>query len=636
MNVGFEIAAREDGCAEFRRFDPSRGAAGPALVTFAEDPRTGDAAALIGSLYYRDELEARLPDGAVCPSDSDAALALAAFHHGSLEGLEGEFALVVWDRARRRLIAMRDPLGSWPLYRSTSGGVVMVGTRLLPLARRQGVGPDPDFLASFLMGPRLFAEYPGEATAFRGVRRIAPGTITALSPDGRVEVLSRWDWMERAHATGGLTPEEASKEYARLLRAAVGQRIGRGRVAAHLSGGMDSSSVVCVARDLMAAGVGRGPLATLSMVYKSQGLAGERAYIDLVVGQGGPIEPHLLDGDSAPHFQWFGEDIPAHDEPYGGLFHLGMSKLLVDGAERSGATRVLTGLWAECLLEKNLHYLADLLRCGRWVSALAEARRWARTSNRGPASVLYRHGIEPLLPAALADGLGPMLRRGYGRWPKPGQFAVPPWVRADFARAFDMVRKGRETYRAAHGRPVGQSTDLWSLRATGGDWTSWYLAAPRGIHTSHPFCDPRLTVFCLGLARDVRQRPGVVKPLLVSAMKGVVPDPISSRRVKQGFNDVYWEGLARSLPKLEEMVRGSRIRDLGLFDEGSLIRAMRQHAVGIGDEMAGDRINSSLALIAWYDRIDEDLRRSEGEPDEIRVLGAPQVLAQAVGVASVA
>ena len=154
MNVGFEISAREDGCAEFRRFDPSRGAAGPALVTFAEDPRTGDAAALIGSLYYRDELEARLPDGAVCPSDSDAALALAAFHHGRLEGLEGEFALVVWDRARRRLIAMRDPLGSWPLYRSTSRGVVMVGTRLLPLARRQGVGPDPDFLASFLMGPR--------------------------------------------------------------------------------------------------------------------------------------------------------------------------------------------------------------------------------------------------------------------------------------------------------------------------------------------------------------------------------------------------------------------------------------------------------------------------------------------------
>ena len=109
------------------------------------------------------------------------------------------------------------------------------------------------------------------------------------------------------------------------------------------------------------------------------------------------------------------------------------------------------------------------------------------------------------------------------------------------------------------------------------------------------------------------------------------------RRVKQGFNDVYWGGLARSLPKLEEMVRGARIRDLGLFDEGSLIRAMRQHAVGIGEViMAGSRINSSLALIAWYDRIDGNLCRSEGEPDEIRVLGAPHVLAQAVGVASVA
>jgi len=63
MNLGFEIAAREDGRAEFRRFDPPRGAAGPALVTFAEDPRTGNAAALIGSLYYRDELNSSLQQG---------------------------------------------------------------------------------------------------------------------------------------------------------------------------------------------------------------------------------------------------------------------------------------------------------------------------------------------------------------------------------------------------------------------------------------------------------------------------------------------------------------------------------------------------------------------------------------------
>jgi asparagine synthase (glutamine-hydrolysing) len=70
---------------------------------------------------------------------------------------------------------------------------------------------------------------------------------------------------------------------------------------------------------------------------------------------------------------------------------------------------------------------------------------------------------------------------------------------------------------------------------------------------------------------------------------------------------VYWKGLAQNLPSLEDMVRQSRIDELEIFDKAQLILVMRQHAIGVGDVRSGSRISSSLAAIAWFDRIKGDL-----------------------------
>ena len=52
----------------------------------------------------------------------------------------------------------------------------------------------------------------------------------------------------------------------------------------------------------------------------------------------------------------------------------------------------------------------------------------------------------------------------------------------------------------------------------------------RGIILSHPFLDPRLVAFGLSLPREVRQEPGHTKPLLAEATRGILPEPIRTRR----------------------------------------------------------------------------------------------------------
>ncbi len=597
MTAGFQVALHRDGAIEIDEFaSPDDPAA--ALVSRAADAVSGATAVLMGHLYYREDLLRLLPEGTDPPSD--AALALALFRHQGWKGpqaLEGDFSLVLFDPQRRCLWALRDPLGNWPLFWTAGGGTVHAGTSLLALRQQlDRTAVDLDFLASFLMYPFGFTELPTERTAFTSARRVLPGHLLGLDTAGRVERPWRWDWQQQTPSLPEMTLEEAGQRFADLFREAVRQRLLPGRTVAHLSGGMDSSYVACIARDLLAG----DRLPTLSLVYDTPSLAGEKEYIRMVVEQGG-LEPHYLPGDSVLDFDWFERDVPAHDEPYAGLPQFGLMALMVEQAGAIGADRMLTGLGAEVAAEGNQLALADLVRRGRWLTAWREARLWAQARNEGPLSVLAQDALAPLVPPCLRDGIGPLLRGGRSR--RLGRFTIPPWVRPAFAREHQLWSSGLEAVRQACRYPYEQTASVFGIGASAGDWANWYLAGPRGIQSSHPFLDRRLLAFGLGLPHKLRNVPGASKPLLQEAAHGVLPEAIRTRRFKRGFNDVYRLGLARGLDHLEEMVRRSAINELGLFDTDELVRVLHQVAAGVGDMAAANRLDSTLALIAWFDRL---------------------------------
>jgi asparagine synthase (glutamine-hydrolysing) len=596
---GFEVVLAEKGEAEFHLFSPSAPASVQSLVTFAKDPVTGTAAVLMGTLHYRDDLKARLSS---VRFQNDAGLALASFlQHGvtGLTWLEGEFALAVFDAQERCLFALRDPLGSYPLYWVCHHHTVRVSTHLRLLAQRlPETSVNLDFLASFLMFPYAGVELATEQTAFTGSQRILPGTLLRLHPCHPVTRQWSWDWRSRIQPLPDITPEAASEQFLYLFRQAVKERIQFGKIASHLSGGMDSSSVACIARDFLAATPDK--LIALSLVYQMPSLAGESQYIQRVVEQGGALEFQAIAGDAALDFHWFSEGIPGHDEPYSGLFHLAMERVLVEVAHQLGVTTILSGGGAELILEGNRSYLADWVYRGRAQEALQEARQWAIARNVSLWSVVRESILEPLVPPWLQEGLYPLLHRGYGRWPHLGLWQIPPWIRPEFAHQYCLWHKALAGMGQLKHYPVERAFQDLGLQAAAGNWASWYVAAPLDIRISKPFLDPRLMLYCLGLPRTFREVPGTPKPLLTMAMRGILPEPIRTRRLKVSFNEVYWRGLGQHLPYLEQMVAETSLNDWGIFDKDRLIQAMRQHAIGIGDVRSGSRIGRLLAAIAWF------------------------------------
>jgi asparagine synthase (glutamine-hydrolysing) len=500
MQVGFSVIARHQD-VQFEIFGPCSSAR-PSLVVFFET--TDYAAILMGRLYYRRELLADLgsdlPEDLAQPCESnDAALALAAYRRWGLKGLErleGDVALVIWDAREKRLVGSRDPMGGYPLFWMKRDGTIAVSTGLQPLLDRL---PQRilalDYLAEFLMIPGPVNERASERCAYEGIHRLCPGSLLSVETDrGNIEQHVYWHWLERVVDPGTDRLEEIGQQYADLLQHAVRERI-HGPTACHLSGGMDSTAVSLIARDWIAAGVGEVPLHTISLVYeKLGGLARETPYLEAALRDQTAIVAHRIPADDLLDFDSFASP-PPHDEPYVGLWRLGMDRATMEAAAKCGVTTILTGLGADELLDVQPFHLTELLRRGHLCAAWREACRWAQVDNCSPWKILAPFGLANLFPAWTRGGVGrALLPRALGSWKTQHDWAIAPWIVPSFVRRHALhsraIENAHRTYRLCPSTAL--SFILSSIESRTGDVIRWSLAAPQGMCTAHPFLDSRI------------------------------------------------------------------------------------------------------------------------------------------------
>src|SRR2546427_256925 len=232
----------------------------------------------------RGELCSLLP----APSDAtDAELILAAYERWGEhcpEHLLGDFAFAMWDGRTQRLFCARDHFGVKPLYyhhrpsRLFAFASEIKGLLALPdVPRRLNETRVADYLVPLLEDKVI--------TFYEEIVRLPPAHRMVVSRDG---VLIEQYWA--------LDPEreirmKSDAEYAEAFREIFTEAV-RCRlrsafpVGSMLSGGLDSSSIACVARELLAED-GGGKLHTFSAIFPDVPECDEREYIDAVVAGGG-------------------------------------------------------------------------------------------------------------------------------------------------------------------------------------------------------------------------------------------------------------------------------------------------------------------------------------------------------------
>src|ERR1700730_15089776 len=205
-----------------------------------------------GRLDNRDELASLVDLVAYARVPTDMAIVAASFERwgtNCFARLTGDWALAVWNPQARELILARDYIGVKPLFYYAQAKRLMWCSHLAPLAL---CGEQFALCEEYLAGYLAF--HPdAHLTPYREIRSVPPGSFVRIR-NGQTTACTYWTSKAR-HATRHQSDTEYEEHFRHLLEQAIRRRLRTDSpVLAELSGGLDSSSLVCVADHLIAKG----------------------------------------------------------------------------------------------------------------------------------------------------------------------------------------------------------------------------------------------------------------------------------------------------------------------------------------------------------------------------------------------
>jgi asparagine synthase (glutamine-hydrolysing) len=260
------------------------------------DPGLGVGIVFNGAVYNHNALRQELQTkGYRFHSSGDTEVLLKAYHAWGprfVERLNGMFAFAIWERDSGRVLLGRDRLGIKPMYLAPVPGGLRFASTLPALLAAGGVdtGIDTDALHHYLS---LHAIVPPPRTLLRGVRKLAPGTLLHVAPDGTQREERYWSLnFERSAEDESRSFDDWKAILLDGLRAAVKRRlVADVPVGALLSGGVDSSLIVGLMAEQGVPG-----LRTYNVGFEDVGgeVGNEFAYADIVAQRFGTVHERIF------------------------------------------------------------------------------------------------------------------------------------------------------------------------------------------------------------------------------------------------------------------------------------------------------------------------------------------------------
>lgn len=514
-----------------------------------------------GEIYNFIELreQCRLA-GACFVTESDTEVLLHAWRlwgEDCLTRLKGMFAFVIVDREAGTATLVRDFFGIKPLYYAVTEQTLLVSSEIFPLLQTGEVGAelDPEIAYEYL---RFGATMAVDRTILREIRQL-PGAHVAVF-DFRTGALSMPRAYWALHATNrAITFKDAVAECRERFLDNVRLHLRSDvPVGAALSGGIDSSSIVCAMRLLEP----ELELKTFSYIPADPSKS-EEHWVDLVHAKVGG-ECHKIRPTGAELSEDLELLVRRQGEPFASasifaqfrVFQRARAEGVPVTMDGQGADELLGGYWPHVGTRA-----AERLRHGD-VLGMARLTASSGTGIRG-AAMMGGMLAQSLLPPRLRA----MARSLVGRSVAPSYLDVD-WLAAqdvDVAATADAMIGRYRTLKEHLVESVTQGSLPPLLRYA--DRNS--MAA--SIESRVPFLTHDFAEFLLSLPPEYLISPrGVRKHVFREAMAGILPEPIRQRQDKIGFfaDDGLW--LRQNRERFEEIV--DELGTLPLFRSLELTR----------------------------------------------------------------
>jgi asparagine synthase (glutamine-hydrolysing) len=510
---------------------------------------------------------------------SDSEIALAIYETKGKAGLcdlIGDWSLVIWDAARGSLLLASDYAGVRPLYYCLDNGRVMWSSALQCLVDWTGAEPlDEEYAANFLTRGSA-----GGRTPYRNILPVPPGQVLEVSA-GRQWTETFWS-IPFSKTIDYPRESEYEEQLRTLFQEAVAVRLRTSTpVCAELSGGLDSSSIVCMAKELITGGRVDAPeLITLS--YRQHGSTDQKFYQAIERSCG--LQGIHLETSEHP---FLAPALAGRAQP---VFWEPRFKEVSRRMAAAGANVLLTGQLGDLVMGNwmdDSEQVGDYLRERKIATALRETLAWSQALGTTIYPIFWRAlraAISPCVAPRSAD-LDLMVR--------PGGDSLTVKLRRR-ARALSGHRR-REAWLNEE-RPARRK-HLWALSQVL-EARALQTPEPVGhIAYTHPFSHRPLVEFMMAIPPRIVCRPGSPRRLMRRAFAGLVPEPVLRRRSKAIYSGVFLESLRPIASGLCRNTRRMRLVELGYVDPDSA--AVRLGRLAGGLECNEPQLRYLILLELW-------------------------------------
>jgi len=509
-----------------------------------------------------------------------------------LDRLNGIYAFAVWDGGRHELTLVRDPMGVKPLYHAETPGGFVFSSELKALLAVPDLDRGIDLQAVDAYLTHLWA--PAPLTMFRAVHKLIPGEVMVVR-DGRI--------IHRRHFAPPLfsgepldiSPQDASERLRSLLAQAVErQMVADVPVGAFLSGGLDSSAIVAMARRQV------DDISCFTVGFRGQSLADEGFADDLPYAR--QVAGHLdvalrevrMDAD-------LGHDLERMvwqlDEPQADPAPL-QAGMICRAARDAGIKVLLSGVGGDDIFTGYRRHRA--LQAESWWRWLPQPVRMAMQWASGilPQGSSAGRRVERAFRFAGGDEDARLI--GYFRWLNSvrQQTLYTPGFRSALAEVPSLLQATMDELPPDTSR-LNRILYL-EMRHFLADHNLNYtdkMGMAYGVEVRVPLLDPDMIAFACSLPDNYKQHGGTGKWIFKKAMESILPHDVIYRS-KTGFGAPVRRWLHHDL---REMVRDTlsvdTIQRRGWFDAVAVQHLIADDATGRVD--AAYPIFSMLCMELW-------------------------------------
>jgi len=517
---------------------------------------------IYGYMQLRDEL---IKLGHEFSSNTDAEVLVHGYEEWGtdcVDKLNGMFAFALWDGRKQRLWLARDHFGIKPLYFYRDQKFLVFASEIAPIINHPAVtyGPNENVIHQYLETGLVDVS---EETFFTGIYTIMPAQHMTIDQKGNLQIVSYWKPSVSDAVTGSPSPAESRQTKDFFLDAIKRQIVSDVSVGTCLSGGIDSSSIVCAIKKLFPGGAKStgDRVRTFSSVFLGSRID-ESKYIAEVCTQT-QSESNRVTPNADEFWSDLSTLVKCQEEPFISPSVYAQWRVMKLAKER-GLTVMLDGQGGDELLAGYSHYypsyLMTLKRKRKYLILLSEVVR--SFSINWPFMKAYIRNRIRSRKEQNGSGLGSYESR---------------------------VRSGN----LAHNLELDLTSISLPALLRYEDKNSMF----HSLEARVPFLDRKLFDHIASLPLNYKLRRGVTKYVFRLAMEGILPEKILTRRNKIGFEVPEKQWIERDLREKLRALFEADLYGTKYYDLQALRKLLRKTSLSDDETRTIWRM---LNLEVWY------------------------------------